>query len=93
MTINDEEIWDAMIAHYRLGDFSIHGPNHWRNVEINGIQLCRLNGAAEDVVRLFAVFHDAERESESSDPEHGRRAAELILQLHGELFDVDEEKL
>ena len=87
------KIWKDMTDQFSLGDFSIHGPNHWRNVELNGLQLCRLNGADETVVRLFAVFHDVERENEGHDPEHGRRAADLLLQLHGELFELDELRL
>lgn len=31
----------------------------------------QLNGADETVVRLFAVFHDAERENESDEPTIG----------------------
>ena len=91
--IDWSEIWQTMTKRFSLGDFSIHGPNHWRNVELNGLQLCRLNGADETVVRLFAVFHDVERENEGHDPNHGRRAADLLLQLHGELFELDDSRL
>ena len=93
MNVELEKIWDEMTAHFGLGDFSIHGPNHWRNVELAGLQLSRLNGADEIVVRLFAVFHDVERQSEGSDSEHGRRAADLILHLHGDLFEIDDARL
>jgi len=45
------------------------------------------------VVRLFAVFHDSERWNESTDPEHGFRAADLALRLHGDLFEVTQLQL
>lgn len=93
MNIDFEKIWKTMIDHFSLGDFSIHGPNHWRNVELNGLQLCQQNGADQDVIRLFAVFHDAERKNEGSDPDHGRRASELIRSLHGDLFTLDNDSL
>lgn len=82
-----------MMAHFSLGDWSLHGPNHWRNVELNGLQLCRMNSADRTVVRLFAIFHDAERLNEGHDPDHGRRAARLIQSLHGVEFQVAEFQL
>ena len=47
------------------------------------------------MVRLFAVYHDAKRENEGYDPEHGFRAAELLaediradkLKLDAEVFE------
>ena len=83
MPIDYESIWETMIAHTSRGDWSPHGPNHWKNVERNGLQLARLNGADETIIRLFAVFHDVERQSEGTDPGHGARAAELVEQLYG----------
>ena len=71
MQINFAMLWEQMVAHFSLGDWSLHGPNHWRNVELNGLKLCRLNGADETVVRLFSVFHDVERHNEGHDPDHG----------------------
>ncbi len=87
------ELWKKMIARFALGDWSLHGPNHWRNVERNGLQLCRLNGADEMVVRLFALFHDVERQNEGHDPDHGRRGAELVEQLHGRVFTVSDKQM
>ena len=93
MRVDYNSIWDMMTAHFSLGDWSIHGPNHWRNVELYGLQLCQLNGADETVVRLFAVFHDAERHNEGHDPHHGQRAAELVRHLHGEVFNITDDQL
>ena len=91
--IDFPKIWEQMIAHFSLGDWSLHGPNHWRNVELFGRQLCRLNGADELVVRLFAVFHDAERQNEGHDPDHGQRAAELVESIHGTDFRISATQL
>ena len=93
MQIDYSAIWEQNTAHFLLGEWSLHGPNHWRNVELNGLQLCQLNGADETVVRLFAVFHDVERHNEGHDPDHGRRAADLIETLHGDAFQISPEKL
>jgi uncharacterized protein len=43
-------------------------------------------------VSLFAVFHDARRESEGTDPGHGRRGAELVRALE-ELLGLSEDQL
>ncbi len=91
--INFSKLWQVLVAHFSLGDWSLHGPNHWKNVELNGRQLANINSADETVVRLFAVFHDAERQNEGHDPQHGHRAAELAITLHGSLFQVSESQL
>jgi uncharacterized protein len=45
------------------------------------------------VVLLFALFHDAMRQNDVYDPEHGRRGATLLERLHGTVFRVDDEEL
>ena len=70
MPIDYPAQWEQLIAHFSLGDWSAHGPNHWRNVELHGLQLCNLNDADETVVRLFAMFHDVERQNDGYDPDH-----------------------
>jgi uncharacterized protein len=93
MNVDFEKLLDAMTLHSSLGHGSIHGPDHWARVEDNGIQLATRNGADQTVVRLFAIFHDAERRNEGHDPRHGQRAAELVASLHGDLFTIDEHSL
>lgn len=67
-----------------------HGMNHWRGVCAAGAQIikagCRADAA---VVYAFAVLHDAQRESEGPDPEHGERAAALADQFQGLHFHFD----
>lgn len=93
MDIDFPGIWRALTDHFQLGEYSLHGPDHWRRVEHNGIELTGETGADLLVVRLFAVFHDSCRTNESFDPEHGQRAAELALQTHGELFELQDHQL
>lgn len=93
MTIDFDRIWKDMAQHFQLSSWSQHGPQHWRNVESNGLKLAEHNGADETVVRLFAVFHDVERESDSYDPDHGRRAASLVSDLRDEYFEIDDDQM
>lgn len=69
----------------------IHGLNHWRAVEANGVLLSAQNGANERVIRLFAIFHDACRRNDNFDPEHGTRAAKMVLRMRHQLPLSDEE--
>ncbi len=65
-------------SQFQLDWWGWHGVAHWARVLENGLTLCtKVEGVRADVVVLFALFHDACRESEYSDPEHGHRAAEL----------------
>lgn len=93
MNVDFDKLWETLTAHFYLGDWSLHGPNHWRNVELNALKMARQNDADEMVVRLFAVFHDAERRNEGYDPEHGKRAAAFARQLHGDVFAIDHNQL
>ena len=73
----------AIRAQYRLPWTGVHGAIHWARVMENGWRLAELTGAKPHVVELFAVFHDARRLNEHSDLDHGRRGAELAVQLRG----------
>ena len=75
---------------WQLG--SIHGIEHWKRVERNGLLL-----ATDDVnikvVRLFAYLHDHKRHSDGWDWEHGPRAAENLDNIRQNLLSelTDEE--
>ena len=86
-------LWKFVVAQFPLGKNSIHGPNHWRNVESNGLQLASDTKADTTIVRLFAVFHDSRRMNEWTDHEHGKRGGELARELRGKLFDLDDPRL
>ncbi len=67
-----------------FGDDSNHGLPHWKKVEENGLRLAVSNGADRLVVSLFAYLHDARRENEDEDEDHGIRAAILLDELIAE---------
>ena len=92
-SINFEALWERATADFVLGEASLHGPDHWRRVEQNGLALAERNGANEEIVRLFAVLHDSQRRNESHDPRHGARAADYAALLHGEYFVLPYEEL
>ncbi|HEX5136248.1 MAG TPA: hypothetical protein VFY93_04695, partial [Planctomycetota bacterium] len=48
-----------------------------------------VTGARPRVVELFAFLHDARRESDAHDPQHGARAADLARSLAGRSFALD----
>jgi uncharacterized protein len=81
-------LWKLVADSFALGAHSIHGPNHWKRVEKNALDLAAECGADITVVRLFAVLHDSHRLNEGTDPEHGLRAANWAARLRGEHFDL-----
>jgi len=72
-------LWQLVTAQFRLGQHTDHGPSHWLTVRRNGLYLARHHAADEEIVRLFAVFHDSCREDEYADPLHGPRGAQLAI--------------
>lgn len=90
----EQKSWNKLrsriIQQFVLGKSSLHGPAHWGRVETIGVKLAEETGADVTVVRLFALFHDSRRESDSDDPGHGSRGAQLAQTLHGTLFDLDD---
>jgi uncharacterized protein len=88
--INFDAIWDHVTKEFQCDLDSIHGPDHWRRVERNALNISASNGAIVEVVRLFAVFHDSRRENDGADSEHGERGAEYAASLQGTLFDLSD---
>lgn len=71
----------AILEQYRLPHRGVHGVTHWARVYENGARIADENGADGDVIALFAIFHDACRVNDSHDEGHGRRGAELAMQM------------
>ncbi len=83
------ELIDYLAEHSPLSQSEIHGVNHWSSVIGTGLILSsRLGGLNDDLIRLFGLLHDACREDEGDDPDHGRRAGKLVRRLHGRLFNL-----
>lgn len=76
-----DEIISNSIFSRGLPITSLHGPEHWRRVEKFGLLIAEKEGADKQVVSWFACLHDARREHDGDDPDHGRRAAELLDEL------------
>jgi uncharacterized protein len=89
-----QSLMHHLITGFALGRDSDHGPAHWARVRHNGQMLAtETPGADRDVVQLFAVLHDSQRQNEWEDPDHGPRAARLAEQLQGQYFDLDRVRL
>lgn len=82
-------LWQESVDLFKLDDLP-HGPLHWLSVEGMGSLLAGQNDADADVVRLFSVLHDACRQDDFDDPEHGPRAAQLAKEWRGHLFDLSD---
>ncbi len=78
-----------ILTWYALPPHGVHGLTHWARVLENGLRLAKLTGADVEVVRLFSVLHDCQRENEGHDPMHGRRAAQFARRIRGIHFDLD----
>lgn len=90
-TIDFPSLWKIILdLPSHLSPHSVHGPDHWRRVERNGLILATRTGAIIPVVRLFALFHDCRRENDDHDPDHGARGAELAASMHGVHFQLSD---
>ena len=76
---------------FRLNWQGHHGIKHWARVLEIGMRLSEQSDANQQVIQLFALFHDACRKNESIDPDHGSRGADLALKLRGQFFDIPED--
>lgn len=67
-------------ARFILSQHSNNGPQHWYAVtEIGRFLAARSLNVDPQVVELFAVLPDHGRMNEFHDPEHGARAADVLL--------------
>jgi uncharacterized protein len=86
-----QPILQAVLDGYRLTPYGTHGLTHWARVLENGRRLAaHTSGVSLVVVELFAVFHDARRENEGHDHDHGLRGAELAFSLRGSLLQISD---
>lgn len=87
-----DALWKRVTEQGHLDKHSVHGPDHWKRVERNGLLLAQRSGADTTVVRLFAVFHDSKRLNDGYDPQHGARGAEFARILRDEMYVVSDEQ-
>jgi uncharacterized protein len=89
--LNLRPLIETILDQYVLPPEEIHGVAHWARVMENGLRLARATAAKVEIVQLFAVLHDSQRENEGHDPDHGQRAADFAFSLWGQLFHLEDE--
>jgi uncharacterized protein len=92
MNDNFDHLWQLVTSQFHAPGYSVHGPDHWRRVERNGLLLATRTGADTTVVRLFALFHDSRRENDGWDDGHGARGAEYAATLRGTAFTLSDDR-
>ena len=84
-----QELLDHLLKQFPLGSSTIHGEDHWMRVLYNGRMLAKETGANLNVVELFALIHDCQRDNDDYDLEHGRRAAEYVNDIYDKWLDIN----
>ena len=84
----DPTLVHKILDQFALSPSGIHGATHWARVLANGTRLAAETGARVEVVQLFALFHDARRTNEGSDPAHGRRGGDFAREKLGRWFEL-----
>jgi uncharacterized protein len=92
MEIDFQSLWNVVSAPFAAQAWSLHGPDHWRRVERNGLLLATRTRANLNVVRLFALFHDSRRVNDGWDPHHGARGAEFAASYRGNAFQLADDE-
>jgi uncharacterized protein len=82
----------TILDDYALPTRGLHGVVHWARVLENGLRIATANGADQEIVTLFALFHDARRVNEDRDDDHGLRGGELARSLRGKLVHLDDDR-
>ena len=77
-----DSLINLITSQFKLNLNGDHGIRHWNRVAEIGVYLAKQTGANIQVVDLFAYLHDAKREDELFDPEHGQRAAGYAKELY-----------
>ena len=85
-----QDLLDHLLEQFPLGHSTIHGEDHWMRVLYNGRMLARENRANLNVVELFAIIHDCQRDNDDYDLEHGRRAAEYVYEIRNRWLHINE---
>jgi uncharacterized protein len=85
---------DLIVSQFKLDIKGDHGINHWRKVYEISIYLAEEIGADITVVSFFAYLHDAKREDDVYDLQHGHKASDFIKELHSKhLLPLSEDQL
>ncbi|TVQ57880.1 MAG: HD domain-containing protein [Phycisphaerales bacterium] len=85
-------IMNEILHGYALPMTGSHGVIHWARVMENGMRLAKETDADQEVVMLFALFHDCRRINEFHDDDHGLRGGEFARSLRGSLVHLDDKR-
>lgn len=90
-----DEVQRRTLAQFRLDVLGTHGLPHWRRTYRNGILIAKADSKIDlEIVTLFALLHDSQRDNEYDDPMHGVFGAQFAEKLaHEGLLGLDEERL
>lgn len=82
----DDRIFPFVESSSQLIKSKFHGLPHWKKVDWNAQQLCKVETRADlQVCRAFAYMHDCMRVNDNTDDRHGERAAEYVNSLRSKL--------
>ena len=87
-----QELLDHLLEQFPLGNSLIHGKEHWMRVLYNGRMLAKETSANLNVVELFAVIHDCQRDNDDYDLEHGRKAAEYVNEIRDKWLNINKKE-
>lgn len=92
--INFRPLVIEILKQYQLPWYSTHGLPHWGRVLENGLRIAEHSTETvdEDIITLFAFFHDSCRINESIDPGHGDRGAQLAKKFRNRFFKISDYK-
>ena len=88
-----QDLLEHLLRQFPLGHSTIHGIDHWMRVLYNGRMLAKYTHANLNVVELFAIIHDCQRDNDNYDLEHGRRAAEYVYAIRNYWLDINEQEM
>ncbi len=91
-SIDFKKLWKIVISNKDRIDSRVHGPEHWVRVQRNGLYICKQNNVDEDIIRLFALFHDSMRQNDGRDSQHGLRGAEYAKLLLNKEYKLADDK-
>lgn len=94
--MNYERVLQRALRQFRLDKNGCHGKPHWMRVLYHGMRIADENPQVDrEVVTLFAMLHDSQRETEcGADTKHGARAAAYADKLRkSRAISLDREQM
>jgi uncharacterized protein len=90
--LNIEDLLEKVVSELRLHPDTVHGPDHWKRVERNGLIICESEEIDPTVLRYFSILHDSQRFNDGYDVAHGPRAVEYAHKIKDDYIELDDEQ-